>query len=82
MSSGHGPVEERYKEILQDLGRRIDTGLKMRTGKKMGFVLLLFDFGEPKQGRMNYLSNAERGSMLKALQELVAQMEAEGETRQ
>lgn len=76
------PIEQRYREILQNLGRRIDRVLQMGTGKKMGFVLLLFDFGEVKAGRMNYLSNAERGSMLKALQELVAQMEAEGETRQ
>lgn len=80
--SDHGPVEEKYKEILQDLGRRIDTGIQNAVGKKVGFVLLMFDFGEPKQGRLNYLSNAERGSMLKALQELVAQMEGEGVRKQ
>lgn len=34
-----------------------------------GFCLLVFDFGE--SGRMNYISNAERESMIEAMQEFI-----------
>lgn len=78
----HGPIEEKHAGAMKQLGRVIDDWLNQGKGKKVGFVLLMFDFGEKPNGRMNYLSNAERESMLRALQELVGQMEREGKTRQ
>jgi|GEM_PF-2509148 len=35
-----------------------------------GFALLVFPFG--KEGRMNYISNAERSDMVKAMKEFIA----------
>lgn len=38
-----------------------------------GFALLIFDFGE--NGHMNWISNAEREDMIKAMKEFVARHE-------
>lgn len=74
----HGPPQAHQADDLRALGRRIDAflnPLKAMTGHQTtGFCLLMFDFG--KTGRMNYLSNADRGDMLKALKELIANIEA------
>jgi hypothetical protein len=56
------------------LGRTLDAILNPDPNNKTeGFVLLMFDLNTNK-GRMNYLANAERGDMLKALEELVDNM--------
>ncbi|WP_309086425.1 hypothetical protein [Chelativorans sp.] len=43
--------------------------------KKVGFALLLFEFGKVEAGRMNWISNADRRDMIVALKEMVAQLE-------
>lgn len=40
-----------------------------------GFVLLVFPFDGPKGARTNYVSNADRSTMLAGLKEIVARFE-------
>jgi hypothetical protein len=60
-------LEARLGDIGQQLAETLPEGV--------GFALLFFDLDAP-DSRMNYFSNAERGSMICALRELIAFMEA------
>jgi len=42
---------------------------------ELGFVLLVAKFGEIDQGRVNYISNGERESMIAMLKEYLARCE-------
>ena len=45
-------------------------------GKKTGFALLVFPFGQPNgEHRSNYISNANREDMIATLKEFVARAE-------
>jgi hypothetical protein len=63
-------MDEAIRAKANDIGKII--GGTLPPG--WGFALLVFPFVEG-DGRMNYISNAERGDMLTALKELVARME-------
>lgn len=73
-----GPVEERYVKKMRALAEIVD---EMFNGsdrpphgvRRTGFVLLVFPFGE-ENGRMNYMSNADRLDMVKAIEELLDNM--------
>lgn len=43
--------------------------------KRVGFALFVFPFGETVDGRVNYVSNAEREDMLTAVREWLARAE-------
>lgn len=75
--STHGPVQEQYQEQMTALCHAIDEILNGKEElKKVGFALLMFDFGEtPTSNRINYMSNSGRKEMLCALKELVARWE-------
>lgn len=75
--SDHGPIESAYRKQMNALAAVLDGSLNGdEQPKKTGFVLLMFDFGEPTpRSRMNYISNAERTEMLVALKELLANFE-------
>lgn len=75
--SDHGPIESAYRRQMNALAAILDDSLNGDAEpKKTGFVLLMFDFGEPtSSSRMNYISNAERKDMLVALRELLANFE-------
>jgi len=61
---------EELEEQSKELGRLIDIGLNHGTGqKKIGFALLIFDFGE--NGDLAYISNGRRENMIKAMQECI-----------
>jgi hypothetical protein len=60
------PIEERHSDLMNALAfalREILPGL--------GFTLLVFDFNRIEGGRMNYISNANRADMMKAMREFV-----------
>jgi hypothetical protein len=43
--------------------------------KKVGFVLLMFEFSKTEGGRVNYISNAARPDMIAAMHEWLARAE-------
>lgn len=69
---GDGPIEEKYRLIMNNLAGAVDEYLNLgRTGKdrQVGFVLLVFPYGEG-EGRCNYISNgASREDMVMLLRE-------------
>jgi len=67
----HGPLEEAIADVSKKIGRNIAAALP----EGWGFALMVFRMNAP--GRMNYLSNAERSTMITALEELVANMKAD-----
>jgi len=68
----HGPMDKAIRAQANNIGKLIGDSLP----KGWGFALLIFPY-EEKDGRMNYISNSERSTMLTALKELVAHMEKE-----
>lgn len=68
--SDHGPVEEKHAAALYAVGCAIRDEFP-----DIGFCVLMFDFGEA--GRVNYLSNASREHMIRAMKEFVANAEAD-----
>jgi hypothetical protein len=46
-----------------------------RAPKRIGFALLVFPFDAPPGARTNYISNADRATMVVALKEIVARFE-------
>lgn len=70
---GSGPIEEQYREQMAAIAKVLDevlNGGAKGPSRKTGFVLLVFSFGETKNGRCNYISNgADRADMIKLLRE-------------
>jgi hypothetical protein len=69
--STHGPVEEEVVVQMNAIGNVIADALP----DGYGFTLLIFKTGDVKDGRMNYLSTANREDMLTAMKELIANFE-------
>jgi hypothetical protein len=67
---GQGRMEDAIRDQAQSIGKKIASALP----DGWGFALLVFPLGEAN-GRMNYLSNADRETMVTALKELVARFE-------
>lgn len=72
---GDAPVEEQYKAQMQAIASTLDEFLnpdwdgKDQAGRKTGFVLMVFPFGE-RAGRANYISNgADRQTVAMLMEE-------------
>ena len=83
MSRSERRREERDRKIYlheleasaQGVGRALDTALKKDfDGRRVGFMLMMFEFDRREEdgpGFATYFSNADRESMIKAMQELI-----------
>lgn len=70
------PVDPKYRAQLNRIAAAIDRVFNGDTKpKKVGFAVLLFEFGQIEAGRMNWISNAERSDMVDALMEAVVQLQ-------
>lgn len=57
---------------MNNVARTIDKIFNPGDGpKKVGFALLVFDLGSGGERYMNYISNAERDDMVRAMEEFV-----------
>jgi len=75
-------VSKEYEEDMRAVANVIDTIFNgencPKDKRKTGFALLIFPFkkpDDPDQGRVNYMSNAERKDMLTAMKEFIARAE-------
>lgn len=59
---------------LTELAAQIQAALEDLYGKQMGFALTIFEFYNPGIG--DYVSNAQRSDMVKALRECADRLEA------
>jgi hypothetical protein len=74
--STHGPVQAEYREKMNALAQVIDEFFNGKERpKRVGFAMLIFEFGPEDRGRVNYISNAERKDMLVAMKEFIARAE-------
>lgn len=73
------PIQEQYRRQMNKLARTIDEYFngKRKPGKerKVGFILLTAEFGKIDGGRVNYISNGDRETMITMLREYLARVE-------
>jgi hypothetical protein len=76
---GDAPIEDRYREDMITVARTLDehfNGPRKGAHREVGFVLLVFPFGDG-DGRCNYISNgARREDIVKMMREQIARFEA------
>lgn len=78
---GDAPIEPRFRDLMQGLARGVDEVLNGESGEKRnGFVLLVFPF-EGREGRCNYISNADRADIVTLLKEQIARFEGQPEMK-
>lgn len=65
-----GPIEAEVRAQMNAIGEVIGEALP----DGYGFTLLVFGLGK-HEGRMNYISSADRADMLAAMKELIANFE-------
>jgi hypothetical protein len=81
---GDGPVQEEFHERMVALVEVLDetfNGKLTGQDRKIGFVLMVFPFGD-QTGRCNYLSNgADRKDIILLMREMIARFEGQAEVR-
>jgi hypothetical protein len=86
---GDAPIEPRYERQMNALAQAIDQlfngdtamprGRSIRSDeRKVGFVLLVFPFGDYVEGRCNFISNgADRKDVVVLFKEMIARFEGQ-----
>lgn len=79
---GDAPIEAEYHRLMTEVAGMLDeafNGQRGGPGRKTGFVLMLFPFGDTS-GRCNYISNgADRRDVISLMREMVARFEGQPE---
>ncbi|SEJ48377.1 hypothetical protein SAMN05421762_1354 [Pseudooceanicola nitratireducens] len=70
-------IEAQHHATMNALAEGIDKILNSETmpARRFGFVLLVSEFGKIEDGRVNYISNGNRDSMIAMLREYLARLE-------
>lgn len=75
-------IEAKYSAQMQGVAEALDStfnGAAKHPDKKVGFVLLLFEYGT-HDGRANYISNgADRKDIVSLFKEMIARFEGQPE---
>ena len=73
------PIPPDYHAMMNGLAAGIDdvlNGPKLPgISRKVGFILLVAEFGRIENGRVNYISNGAREDMIAMLREYLARLE-------
>ena len=79
---GDAPIEAEYREKMEAIASGLDevfNGEAKNNDRKVGFVLLVFPFGEG-DGRCNYISNgADRKDIVAMMKEQIKRFEGQPE---
>lgn len=79
---GDAPIEDAYREQMNQLAAGLDkifNGDKKGHHRTVGFVLLVFEYGD-KEGRANYISNgADRRDIITLFKEQIKRFEGQPE---
>lgn len=65
--------------IAQSLDTLLNGGRAPGEPKLNGFVVLTFQFNAPPGERVNYVSNADRRTMIEAMKEVTARLDSESD---
>jgi hypothetical protein len=80
MTLGDKPIDPKYRDQMNRHAAALDeilNGGARGADRKVGFVLLVFEFGE-KQGRCNYISNgADRDDIVTLFKEQIKRFEGQ-----
>jgi hypothetical protein len=71
-------IEHEYRSKMEKIAEVLDevfNGTLKGHDRKVGFTLLIATFGDIKDGRVNYISNAERDDAISMMKELIARFE-------
>lgn len=78
---GDGPVQDQYREKMIAVVKMLDdifNGEVRGQDRQIGFVLLVFPFGEADKGRVNYMSNgADRADIVAMMKHQIARFEGQ-----
>lgn len=73
------PIQAKFRKSMNAVARAIDEAFngrrKPNRAPRVGFVLLVAEFGKIEGGRVNYISNGERDDMIAMLREYLARAE-------
>lgn len=75
-------IEEKYRNDMRDIAGFLDSIFnpgKRGGDRDVGFVLMVFPIGE--MGRFNYVSNADRKSIVTLMREMIARFEGQPEIK-
>lgn len=79
---GDGPIQKEYHAQMNAVAQALDktfNGDAKGPDKKVGFVLMLFEYGN-HDGRCNYISNgADRRDVVTLMKEMIARFEGQPE---
>jgi hypothetical protein len=71
---GDAPIEPTFRELMKKTAQALDKIFNEPGEKTNGFILLVFPF-EGREGRCNYISNANRADVVTLLKEQLARFE-------
>jgi hypothetical protein len=80
---GDAPIEEAYREQMNAVAKGLDQIFNGEDGaaREVGFVLLVFEYGE-KEGRCNFISNgADRRDIVTLFKEMIKRFEGQPELK-
>lgn len=81
-SLGDAPIDPAYREQMNAIASVLDKGFNggaKGADRKVGFILLVFPFGEG-DGRCNYISNgADRRDVVTLMKEMIKRFEGQPE---
>ncbi|OWJ80419.1 hypothetical protein [Haematobacter genomosp. 1] len=73
------PIQPEHRTLMNTLAHLIDEALNgpFQPGvpRRIGFALLISEFNRIEDGRVNYISNGDRSSMLAMLREYLSRAE-------
>jgi hypothetical protein len=82
---GDAPIEEAYRASMNAVATALDNtfnGEARGDDRKVGFVLLVFEFGQADKGRCNFISNgADRKDLVVLFKEMIARFEGQPEAK-
>jgi hypothetical protein len=82
---GDKPIEPEYMEKMNKLARGIDVlfnGSAQGNDREVGFVLLIYKFGDVEEGRCNFISNgSDRRDVVTLFKEMIARFEGQPEMK-
>jgi hypothetical protein len=71
---GDEEIQPEFERLMENIALALDQGFNRPGESKVGFLLMLFPFGE-REGRCNYISNANRADVVVLLKEQIARFE-------
>jgi hypothetical protein len=81
---GDGPIDQKYRDKMNAVAEALDRTFNGETHgaeRKVGFVLLVFEFGE-KEGRANFISNgADRKDIVALFKEMIQRFSGQPDVR-